>query len=609
MGSQNCVLWNRLDNTRTTTNSEIGTDFVENGSPSYVPVFHQGGMDCDTNAKYASIADYPTINNDEGFISFWWQPHYNSGTAGNYFMFSSGSSAAATFWIAFVYSVTDLFLQVGDNWAVQASKRINPTWVAEDIIHVGLWYNRLSGGDTVEIYLNGATYAAVVENQVNWGVLAVPSPNEIYVGTAQPWLTTGDCAIDNFKYWDDAAEGLASIPDRWIEGFGGQKMRVFAEEPLPPPVQVIEPIVCAKSYPQVLVAGKDLYSLGYVREIINIDEYKTFRQSKLIQNNYNLILNNMDDTFSVGNPVSLFAGTDWRYSSIQILDEDNEEIWNGVIEDVRRNHKTKLATMITKNSLVRVMNTKISYISSDWETPADAAKNILDQEGFTDYNVASFNRSAAVQDDNDCYVKCYFNTEDDLSLQACLEKIGEFGASYVYSHAGDIYYKHWQPFTGGVKVNLTSSDLATAPMVSSAINDLVNDYSIGYEGDLDIPATDSANGNIGNISRSKFSTHSIREMGGGANTQIVFKDLTSAVYIGETLIRRVHVNLNLSSVEPLTLIAFSLPLKHQEWVDLETYFRLTFSEEGWTNKLFEIFRFQRNFDRDRMDVLAMGVQE
>ena len=167
---------------------------------------------------------------------------------------------------------------------------------------------------------------------------------------------------------------------------------------VPPPVQVIEPIVCARSYPQVLVAGKDLYALEYVKEIINIDEFKTFRQSKLIQNNYNLVLNNMDDMFSVDNPTSLFASSDWRYSSIQIIDEDGEGIWKGVIEDIKRNHKTKLATMVTKNSLVKVMNTKIAYTSADWETPANAARNILDQEGYSDYNVASFTSSAAPLD-------------------------------------------------------------------------------------------------------------------------------------------------------------------------------------------------------------------
>ena len=31
-----------------------------------------------------------------------------------------------------------------------------------------------------------------------------------------------------------------------------------------------------------------------------------------------------------------------------------------------------------------------------------------------------------------------------LAMQQALEKLGEFGAAYVYSHAGNIYYKTWQ---------------------------------------------------------------------------------------------------------------------------------------------------------------------
>jgi len=255
------------------------------------------------------------------------------------------------------------------------------------------------------------------------------------------------------------------------------------------------------------------------------------------------------------------------------------------------------------------MNTKISYTSSDWETPADAAKNILDQEGFTDYNNASFLKSASQLDSNSCYIKCFIEMEDDMSLQQSLEKLAEFGAADCYSHAGNIYYKHWQAFTGGVKVNLSESDIEDSPIVSSAINEIVNDYSIGYDGDANIPATDSANNDIGSFSRVKFGTHSLREMGGGEGTQIQYMDLTSAVYIGEQLIRRTHKNLDNANVSPLQIISSSLSLKHQEWLDLETYYRQSFSDEGWSNKLFEISRFIRNFDRDLIETISYEVEE
>lgn len=361
--------------------------------------------------------------------------------------------------------------------------------------------------------------------------------------------------------------------------------------------------------PQVIVNGVDIYALGKVNEIIALDEFKTFDRDKLIQNNYNIDVKNYDDFFSADNPVSLFAGTNWRYIELIINDEDGNRIWRGVVEDVIRDHENKLATLVTKNSLVKSMDTKIAYVSSDWETAADAAKNILEQEGFEDFNEGSFNISSGQLTTADSKIKCIIRLEDDMTLQQVLEKLAEFGCADCYSHIGNIFYKHWQRFSGGVKINLTVADLESAPIVSADSAGLINDYSIGYDGDANVPATDSANNDLGSVSRSKFGTHSLREMGGSYGSQIRFEKLGAAVYIGEQYMRRTHARFGTANVTPAQVINFSLSLKHREWLDLETFFRLTFAEEGWTNKLFEVYRFIRNFDRDTIDITAYEVDD
>ncbi len=595
-----CVLWNKLGNAGEVAASEIGQNGTPEVNVTYAPCKFDNGFLSDAGLERVDFPD-TDINTTKGIIEFWWKPDFNRGAKNAYLL----ADRAGVIQISgtLIGTIFD-FLVTGNSGSAQARTLVAPAFSAGDLIHLlFVWDNDegFDGTKTVAVYWDGTQISSITINFGAWTLDGILRIGIVTSATNAPINgLNANGIIDNIKIYDDVSADIiaAILANKDNEGF-----------PAPPPVQVIEPIVCAKSYPQVLVAGKDLYALNYVKEIINIDELKTFRQSKLIQNNYNMVLNNMKDAFSVDNPNSLFAGLDWRYGPIQIIDDDGEEIWKGVIEDIQRDHKTKLATMSTKNSLVKVMNTKIAYTSADWETTANAARNILDQENYTDYNVASFTSSAATLDSNSCYVKCFFNLEDDITLQQCLEKLAEFGAAYSYAHAGDLYYKHWKPFTGGVKVNLTIADLASPPIVSSSINDLVNDYSIGYENDEDIPATDLANGNIGSVSRSKFGTHSVRETDGSANSQIVYKDLTSAVYIGETLIKRVHQDLDKSYVEPLTIMEFSLPLKHQEWVDLETFYRFSFSEEGWTDKLFEVFRFQRNFDQDRIDMLGMGRQE
>jgi hypothetical protein len=360
------------------------------------------------------------------------------------------------------------------------------------------------------------------------------------------------------------------------------------------------------SNPQVLYLGQDLYALGYVKSILKVSEYKTFQRDKLIQNSYNLVVKNYDNNFSIDNPVSFLSGIDWRYKTLQIIDGDGESIWVGIVVDIVSNHRNKTATIITKNSLVEVMNTVIEYQSSAYETAADAAKNILDNYSYTDYNLASFSDSSTILTEGSCLVKVDIKLEDNVTLQQAIEKLAEFGGADCYSHQGNIYYKTWQVFTTGVKISLQESDLRATPIVRSMINAIVNDFSIGYAGTESL-ITDLTGNNIGSISRSKYGTHSLPQMGGSENEQIVFQSSAAAQFLGELHIRRVHSQLDNTKCRPLRSIEFSLPMSHREWIDLSSVFKLTFSDEGWVEKLFEVAYFERDPDTNTIKMTAWEI--
>ena len=477
---------------------------------------------------------------------------------------------------------------------------------ADEWHHIACSWDENWAAQRGEIYFDGNDVTDTVVNNLSIAA-AIWDPASTFDFGRSSWNINdeGDAIFDNVKVWDIA---LTTFEDRWIEGFGGQHLRSWRNPGLPEPEQVIEPIVCAVAKPQVLLMGVDLYALGYVRDIFKISEYKTFQRDKLIQNSYELTCKNFDDFFSIGNPASLFSGTNWIYETLTIKDESGEEIWRGVIQDIRRDHDTKLAIIESKNSLVKYMDTVIEYESSDWETAADAAKNIMDAYDYTDYNNASFVRSAAILTAASCYIKVNVKLADNVTLQQILEKLAEFGAADIYSHAGNVYYNTWQAFTGGVKVSLAESDLLDAPSVRTMLNEMRNDYKIGYSG-TETYVTDETAGNIGNISRLKYGTHTLPEMGGSSEEQIIMKDAVSARFLGETHIKRTHLDYDNANCRPIQEINFTLPLKHQEWIDLTTYFRLTLSDENWTNKLFEVAYFERDPNMDRISMTAWEVQE
>jgi hypothetical protein len=361
--------------------------------------------------------------------------------------------------------------------------------------------------------------------------------------------------------------------------------------------------------PVIKVLDEDIFALGKVNDVINVNEMKTFKKSKLITNTYNIPVDNKDDYFSVGKPGSNFHGANWRYTSVPVYNSDGNKIWEGALFDIERNHIRKTATLVCKNTYFSFRNQIINYQSSTWETGATAFKNICDSVGFTKYNVASINTSDAQLDTNSCYLKCDITTDDGDTFIKVIEKLAELSNAYLYVHNDELYFVHWVPFTGGISVNLNGNNkgvLNKAPMVSSPEREIINDYSIDYYESGKNPATDSNSNNIGLKSRNKFGRYALPTFRTGSNEQIVFKDKTSAIYIGEGYIKKTNKNYD-TNPEPKERIEFSLFADNDEWLDLQSFFNFTFDEEGYSNTTFETFEFDINEDKDEIKIVAYRV--
>ena len=355
----------------------------------------------------------------------------------------------------------------------------------------------------------------------------------------------------------------------------------------------------------VKIMGQDIFALGYVLKYPSIQEKKSFKKDKLINNTYNIEVQNKDNIFSVDNPVSMFYGQYWLYESILITGRSGETIWDGVITNIGRTHANKKAGIQSKNSLFKYRNEIIEYESDDWETGADAFKNVCDNIGFANYDDASVTASINALTGNDCLLKVNINKSDNLTFQSFIEKIAEYSNADAYSHNNQIYFVHWTPTTGGSVFTIEESDIKTLPTVSSDEANIINDYKVGYFEDLDDPATDSNGDNLGELSRNIYSTKSLPEM--NSNTgQIIYQDKTSAQYIGQGYIKRTMKDFD-GQPQPLTKITFSIFSDYKQQMNLQTRFKLTLSEEAWENKLFEIFEFSVDEDKDAIKIVAYEV--
>lgn len=360
--------------------------------------------------------------------------------------------------------------------------------------------------------------------------------------------------------------------------------------------------------PQILFLSSqiDLYALGYTNENIDITESKTFQQSKLLENQISLTVQNYDDTFSADNPKSIISGVDYLYQPLVINDTRGITVWNGIITDITRDHNSKMATIVSDSLMSKWQNINIAYTSSGWETPASAIYNIFIAYGFTNYDNASLQRSIGVLITNTCYCKVNITLNDNISFFSAIEKLSEYACAYAYSSKGNIYIKHYEPFTGGVSANIAMKDIVSAPNVTNLFNNLINDYRIGYAGCGDIPVTDILGNNIASISRTRYNTKQLPEMVSDDKGQIQFKDITSAKYIGECYMRRSHKTLT-TAPRPLYQIDFTLSYDFYNYIELGTFFNITFTDESWDNKTFEVFSITSDIANYQIQLTAIEV--
>jgi len=357
---------------------------------------------------------------------------------------------------------------------------------------------------------------------------------------------------------------------------------------------------------RVLLLGQDITER--TKELLKITEQKTSKRNKLINNSFKIIADNADDQLTPNNSKSFLNGLNFYYEPFQIFNRDNELIWDGIVRNIFRNHKNKTVAIDTVSKLHKFKDIKIVYKSSGFETPATAAFNIMNQVEFTDFDTKTIQDSINVLTENNCFIKVNLDEEDNLTFMPCIEKLGEYAGADVYSKDLKIHFKTWTPFTGGVSFSLDESKIDKLPNVKGDEKELVNNYSISFDGDNDTPATDATNNNIGAVSRLRFGTKDLPEFSRGVDSIIIFKDKTSAVYIGELYIRRSHIDLE-TNPRPPDEIGFRLKADNKDFFTINSFFKLSLDSENWIDKVFEVFKTKLDENQNIITIDALEVQE
>jgi hypothetical protein len=354
--------------------------------------------------------------------------------------------------------------------------------------------------------------------------------------------------------------------------------------------------------PVVTVLGIDI--TDRVKSLPAITETKEFNFSKITNNTFSFEAENIDGLLGLQNDESIFANTDWYNGAVNITGWQGTALWKSKLIDVAPNYQNRPPTtkITTKSTLYTFKDRKISYTSSTWETPADSFKNICDQEGFTNYDSGSVSQSKSAFVAASCYWKIDINADDGQSFQNTIEKIAETSNSRLYSYLNNLYFRHWTPYNGGASIFIKEKNLRSKPVISNNRNIFYNQYDIGYIGSR---VSDTAG--IASASRAKYGITSPGEFAtGSVDEMIYYKNLTSAQYIGESIIKRGHKNLS-TNPQLLAQIACQVDYEFAPEFNLDSYIKLDFKDEDWNQKLFEILSYTINENTRSLTITALEV--
>lgn len=359
--------------------------------------------------------------------------------------------------------------------------------------------------------------------------------------------------------------------------------------------------------PKIIYLNQDLIDLGYANDVPVIRETKGFGRGNISPSDFSFSVRNFDNQFSINNPKSFLNSQIWQFQPIQAYDEEDILIFDGIVTNIIRDHRNKTCTIQCKDILFQNRKTPISYTSSDWETAANAALNIMENENVA-YNDFFIQRSINKLDENECYVKVKVLKEDNVTVLDIIKKLGKYSGSDVFMKQNKICFDHYQQKTTGSGLSFDYSKASetprTAPIVEVMEQSFFNDFSIEYSGDGGTPATDSANDNLGYASRNKYGQQQFElSQCNSVDNQIQIKDLASAVYIGNTVIKMGHYVLE-PVPKVLQKINFDVSYNYKSIIELGKVFKDSFIDEDWNEKLFEIMGIEKNLMAQNINIEA-----
>jgi len=200
---------------------------AKNGTPTYVDGKFGNGMACTSSGDYARLTIGGGFTNaDAGTIEYWWR---KTTTNPNGYIGHTGDITAGTDLRVLIVAYTgDLTFQFyyGGGSVLHSHVESYTGFADGEWVHLAITWNRLGiagGSDTSRFYVNGVAVSTSTATVASW---SMPVGWYYTFGNASdgtaPISANANSYVDNLKIYQVEKTDYS---DRFIEFFGGQKMR------------------------------------------------------------------------------------------------------------------------------------------------------------------------------------------------------------------------------------------------------------------------------------------------------------------------------------------------------------------------------------------------
>jgi len=208
----NLILWNKLGSTAEVTNSEIGPNLWEVGTPTYAAGKFDNGFNNVTSAQTNHIKFTPdsAVNTSarKGSCGFWLKVGAGGFQPGGR-PFSTDYTAGGTR-ILLYENGGQFVLWIGDSATNKTSctSSEDPTsWAADEEHYIQCVWDRAGAGDKAEIYIDGVKDSSIGSNNA-WA--DADFEGDIILGTVPGYNFYTNCVIDNLWWFDENQGALTS---------------------------------------------------------------------------------------------------------------------------------------------------------------------------------------------------------------------------------------------------------------------------------------------------------------------------------------------------------------------------------------------------------------